>query len=99
MSCWGRKREKEEWEDYTCDICGKEVATKRGVILHKAALHSKPELPPKSFVCDYANCGQAFDNRQQLFGHKMSVHKYRAAGSTSKSGAARDFNLNRPPSK
>ena len=63
---------KEEWEDYTCDICGEELATTEGLAFHKRT-HSRPSKPPKSFICDHPGCGKAFDNKEQLNGH-MHVH-------------------------
>jgi len=87
--------EKEDWKDFTCDICGKEVATRGGLAKHKH-IHSRP-FPPHSFICDYPECGRTFNTQQHLNQHKRA-HVRRDAGSSRKSGVlVRDFDLNQPP--
>jgi len=94
IGCLGKQKQEEDWKDYACDICGEEMATKRGIEVHKR-IHSRPPMPPKSFVCP--QCGLAFNTKQGLKVHK-GVHNRGNTGSSSKSGVlGRDFDLNQPP--
>jgi len=79
-----KEEKKEDWKDYTCDICDKKIATKKGLSIHKS-IHSRP---PKSIIC--LQCGSVFDTKQAFSSHKR-FRCGRNAGSSSKSGAtARD---------
>ena len=86
FSCLGKekeeKEENEDWRDYSCDICGKELATKIG-LKRPRAYHSKPCFPPQSFLCDYPKCDRGFDTIQALNLHKRA-HVARDARSQSR---------------
>lgn len=72
------RRDKEPYQHYICDECGKEVATKSGLKNHKNS-HKKSDLPPNSFKCQY--CGKTFDTKRQLTAHTL-VHTTEQTGSS-----------------
>jgi hypothetical protein len=60
--------QKQEKENFTCDECGKDYASRPGLRDHIAAVH----MGLKNFLCDL--CDQAFGRRSCLAQHKQCHH-------------------------
>jgi len=95
FNCLGKQKQKKNEDlNYTCDICGKKVATQHGLKIHKS-IHYGPPMPPKSFVCP--QCGLGFNTQRGLTGHQL-VHNPGNIGSIRKfGGLGLGFDLNQPP--
>lgn len=61
---------------YTCDECGKEFETRRGLNEHMSGKHAGDEGgedDEEGFVCDA--CGDAFDSERGLHVHQAQKHE------------------------
>jgi len=58
-----------EIEYFTCDVCGKELASESSLKLHKSRVH----LKDKPFECEI--CGMKFGYKSVMNNHINSIHK------------------------